>query len=931
MEPQDVLKTVRSLAHLDLSRMDEGTREQVASVLTFALESLRKDWLSPEEGAQELRVSPRRFRAILKRYQILEQQRLALENIEREEERFIDTIRELTPSPSEGVSGTPAMVSAPEEPDPLPRASGGNDAPPEEASPSPEETPAEGKRAPQPAAPAEGTPPAEIVEEAPETSPSSEDPEEDPFTDAPSEGPSEAEKYFSLEEESAQMAQALFAAVQHSYDDELRRLRLAVERLSSDGASHRHQFTERLEIMNDAYHKALDSLVARATEERHRGEEFFSSRCEDFARSVHITAANLREENAVLRNKFASALREWTEENDALRHRFAAALQEWIEDKERYALALRESADRCRLLEERMETLRQEGLAARGEDRARQEAREAQIDQTLGTLEERWQEARGAAEELNRRLDRETAELGRRMDQGTAEMSHRLEQSSAELNRRLEQETAELRQRLDQGQGDIAQRVETLRQEDRAAGKEERRRFEEKNALALERLRKEAEDALRGHRQSLREEMDALRSHQQEELQAALTLVAGENGRLMEEMDRRQREAGELWDREISRNHAALSQKIQHLAQDLGALQERSQTREAAWRLQDDALQGAVEDLRKEMARFQAQLIARESDRDGAMAEEGRRREEELHRSLEEALQDVRRRIDAGDQLREERHGQMETRWKAFLEETSRETARQAEAIARIREEKMSSNVEIAKSQQFQGQMLKMIKTDLMALSSEAKKDLAQLKERCVHLERHRTGEEGRFAGEIAAVERRLAAVDALKSALQGEVQKREVLTEEMDRLGRYQQGLSQDLQDRERREAEERDALAKATAQLAETVESFRDKGEALEREVALHRKALGKDFDALRESWKRMGQELALQQKTFERGLDSLRQEGLDRQAEERHRREELASELRSALGAMADHVEKLRVSQAPPPPKGAIDWLFGEKPRE
>ena len=37
MEPQDVLKTVRSLAHLDLSRMDEGTREQVASVLTFAL------------------------------------------------------------------------------------------------------------------------------------------------------------------------------------------------------------------------------------------------------------------------------------------------------------------------------------------------------------------------------------------------------------------------------------------------------------------------------------------------------------------------------------------------------------------------------------------------------------------------------------------------------------------------------------------------------------------------------------------------------------------------------------------------------------------------------------------------------------------------------------------------------------------------------
>ena len=78
-------------------------------------------------------------------------------------------------------------------------------------------------------------------------------------------------------------------------------------------------------------------------------------------------------------------------------------------------------------------------------------------------------------------------------------------------------------------------------------------------------------------------------------------------------------------------------------------------------------------------------------------------------------------------------------------------------------------------------------------------------------------------------------------------------------------------------------------------------------------------------------MGQELALQQKTFEKGLDSLRQDGLDRHAEERHRREELASELRAALGAMADHVEKLRVSQAPHPPKGAIDWLFGEKPRE
>ena len=56
MEPQDVFKTVRTLAHMDPSSLDETTREQMASMLTFALDALRENWISPEEGAPEMQA-----------------------------------------------------------------------------------------------------------------------------------------------------------------------------------------------------------------------------------------------------------------------------------------------------------------------------------------------------------------------------------------------------------------------------------------------------------------------------------------------------------------------------------------------------------------------------------------------------------------------------------------------------------------------------------------------------------------------------------------------------------------------------------------------------------------------------------------------------------------------------------------------------------
>ena len=374
MEPQDVFKTVRTLAHMDPSSLDETTREQMASMLTFALDALRENWISPEEGAQELRVSPRRFRAILKRYQILEQQRLALENIEQEEEEFFDTLRTslLPDAPNEGPSAAPEEhVEQRAAHTPLedgPRSVG--------VPPLQEPTgDAASAHAPFPLVASESAPPLDT-----------------PDTDAS--GP--------LEEQGAQMAQEIFAAVQSAYDDELQRLRLAVERLSTEAAASRRQSMERLETMHNAYQNALDSLVARAAEERQRGETFFSGRCEDFARAVHGTASLLREENAVLRNKLTTAL------------------QDLAAEKERSETALQESATRCRLLEERLESLLDAERAARETDAARNEAQNARTLQELADMATRWAAAERATEDA-------LGALGQRVAQDQEKTTKRLE------------------------------------------------------------------------------------------------------------------------------------------------------------------------------------------------------------------------------------------------------------------------------------------------------------------------------------------------------------------------------------------------------------------------------------------------------------------------------------------------------------------------
>ncbi len=743
MEPQDVFKTVRTLAHMDPSSLDETTREQMASMLTFALDALRENWISPEEGAQELRVSPRRFRAILKRYQILEQQRLALENIEQEEEEFFDTLRTslLPDAPNEGPSAAPEEhVEQRAAHTPLedgPRSVG--------VPPLQEPTgDAASAHAPFPLVASESAPPLDT-----------------PDTDAS--GP--------LEEQGAQMAQEIFAAVQSAYDDELQRLRLAVERLSTEAAASRRQSMERLETMHNAYQNALDSLVARAAEERQRGETFFSGRCEDFARAVHGTASLLREENAVLRNKLTTAL------------------QDLAAEKERSETALQESATRCRLLEERLESLLDAERAARETDAARNEAQNARTLQELADMATRWAAAERATEDA----------LGA------------------------------LGQRVAQDQEKTTKRLESLLDAERAAREDALRRFQSDHDAARAELREATQAALQLQYKAL-----------QTELQESLTLGA--------------------------------------TAQDA---------------------------LRQDLSRLETEQLAREKARDTALAQEWEQREAALRTAQEKALQEVHQRFDTMDRLREEHLLQTEARWEDLLAQISRETATQMEAIAHIREEKMGSNVEIAKSQQFQGQMLKMLKMDLLGLSSETKKDLAQLKERYAHLENRRQGEESRLAEEIAAVEHRLVSVDALKNSLRNEVRERELLAGSLERLLQQQQDLLREFQENRSLAAEARTSLAESLSRMAETVEDLRQHGATLEQTLALRQDNLGAD-------------------------VVSLREEGRALRAEDQHQREQLATELRDALASLTRRVVDLRAAQAPSP-QGAIDWLFGGKRRE
>ncbi len=473
-----------------------------------------------------------------------------------------------------------------------------------------------------------------------------------------------------------------------------------------------------------------------------------------------------------------------------------------------------------------------------------------------------------------------------------------------------------LRQSFAQEQTAAPRRLEALLQEERDAREEGFRRVQAAGATALESLRKSAENALQLRHNALREEVDSLRKEmgvgrktllerQQEELQTALALMAEENDLLRREMEQRETAAEARQKEELLRLHTTLSQELQPLGDTVKNLLARESAREMTWAQEEKDLREAQENLRHEMASFQERQTDREKARDGVWAEETARREAALRRAQEEELQRVKERCDAMDQLREEDHRQAETRWNELLERISRETAFQMEAITHIREEKMGSNVEIAKSQQFQGQVLKMLKTDFLALSSESKKEVAQLKERCAHLEHRRQGEESRFSGEIAAVEHRLATVDALKSSLRNEIRERELLAGSLDTLSRQQQELLQEFQERGRRAAEEGNSLAENFSQWAGTVEKLQEHGEGVARELARQKATLEADLSALREE---------------ERG----------RRAEEQRQRQELATELRRSLESLEKRLDDLRVLQTTPS-KGAIDWLFGEKRRE